>query len=195
MKFKTLAAAFLLSTTCAHASVLTLENVGVPGDVSQPGFSTEGYQFNDNSYVVDVSPGSPFSEATNGGHSGMYAALNNTDIGSSMEMFRIGGGLMSVENLWIHGWLGAAGEVVIEGYRNGIAVQTVNFTFGDTWEAIALDFGSIDMLSFSSHDLFLVDDINVTPKDSEPGTVTEPATPLLFAAALATLALVRKRRA
>lgn len=193
MNLKALSAAALLCmSACANASVLTFESLGVPGGVSQPGISSSGFQFSDNVAVVDVSPDSMFGEGTNGAHSGMYASMN--DFGSAMQMTRIGGGLMNVSSLWIHGWLGWSEEVVIEGYRDGAAVQVVNYIFGENWDAVALNFNNIDMLSLSSHGLFFVDDINAVAQNPNPGTVPEPATTILFGAALVGLAFARKRR-
>ncbi len=197
MTLKSLLASVLLcSATCASASVLTFDNVPVTDGVSQPGFSSSGFQFSDNVSVVDVSPGSLFGDGTNGGHSGMYASLSLSDFGGSMQMTRIGGGLMNVTGLWIHGWLGSSDNVVIEGYRDGVATQTVNYAFGETWDSVTLDFSNIDMLSLSSFGNFFIDDLNATPQDIlPPGTVPEPTTPLLFAAALAALFIARVRRA
>lgn len=197
MTLKTLLASVLLcSVACANASVLTFENVPVTDGVSQPGFQSAGFQFSDNSSVIDVSPGSPFGEGTNGGHSGMYATLNDFVPGGTLMMSRVGGGLMSVANLWIHGWLGSSDDLLIEGYRDGVIVQTANYSFGDSWDLLALNFNNIDALALSSFSLFLVDDLNATPKDTTPpGTVPEPTTLLLFGAALAALVFARKRQA
>lgn len=196
MKLKTLLASVLLcSAACANASVLTFDNVPVTDGVSQPGFSTAGFQFSDNSSVIDVSPGSPFGDGTNGGHSGTYATLNDFVPGGSLLMKRADGGLMNVASLWMHGWMGSADDVLIEGFRDDVLVQTANYSFGDIWDLVQLNFDGIDTLSLTSFSLFLVDDLNVSPKDvTPPGTVPEPTTPLLFATALAGLAFARKRR-
>lgn len=195
MTLKTLFASVLLcSAACTNASVLTFENVPVTDGVSQPGFKTAGFQFSDNASVIDVSPGSPFGEATNGGHSGVYATLNDFVPGGTLVMNRVGGGLMSVANLWIHGWLGSGDDLLIEGYRDGVIVQTGNYSFGGSWDFLALNFNNIDTLTLSSFSLFLVDDLNATPNDSTPpGTVPEPTTALLFLTALAAMTIMRKR--
>ncbi|KQV59510.1 MULTISPECIES: PEP-CTERM sorting domain-containing protein [unclassified Duganella] len=197
MKLKALFASALLGfAACANASVMTFDNVPVTDGVSLPGFNTAGFQFSDSASVIDVSPGSPFGEGTNGGHSGMYATLNDFVPGGTLVMNRVGGGLMSVANLWIHGWLGSADDLLIEGYRDDVIVQTANYSFSDSWELLALNFNNIDTLTLSSFSLFLVDDLNATPRDATPpGTVPEPTTLLLFVAALAALAFARKRRA
>jgi hypothetical protein len=187
-----LALIFACSTSVAHAGLITFENRGVPGSVSSPAFVTDGYQFSDNTDVADVSSDSPFGYATEGGHSGIYAAFN--DFGGPMVMGRFDGGLFSVSSLWMHGFFGSSDAVVIEGFFNNQLLGTVNTSFGESWEEVALNFLNIDTLTISSNGLFYVDDIGASANGGGGGNVPEPGSLALIAVAACAAALARRAR-
>lgn len=192
MPLKPLAALILAcSTALAHAGVITFENQGVPGAVSNPGFTADGYQFSENTDVADVSPDSVFGFGTDGGHSGLYAGFN--DFGGPVVMSRVNGGAFSVSSLWLHGFFGIGGAAMIQGFSNNVLQHTMAATFGETWNQIALNFTGIDTLVIDTTDLFYVDDISVTNVD-DPNSVPEPGSLALLGLAAAAGALSRRVR-
>ena len=182
---------FACSAALAHAGVITFENSGVPGSVSSPAFAADGYQFNANTDVADVSSDSPFGFMTDGGHSGLYAAFN--DFGGPMVMGRLDGALFSVSSLWMHGFFGSSDAVVIEGFTNNQLSGTVNYTFGESWEEVALNFLNIDTLAISSNSLFYVDDIGASVEGGG-SSVPEPGSLALIAAAACAAAFAWRAR-
>jgi hypothetical protein len=191
MKKQMLAAAALAGLLgSAQATVLDFEDLGKVGVLSAPGIVEHGFQFSYNTVAADVSStGKWWSTGANGGHSGKYAALNNWY--GDMVMTELGGGVFSVQDLWINGWQGASMSSTIQGWRGGQLVDSVAVSYGSPWQDVTLGFDKIDQLVIVAQDggsAFLVDDIRVN-------AMPEPASLALFGLAAGALALVRRRKA
>jgi hypothetical protein len=174
----------------AQATVLDFEDLATPGHVSAFGIIEQGFQFSLNVDAIDVSStGGSWSTGVNGGHSGKFAALNDT--GGALVMTQAGGGTFSVQDLWINGWQGAPTDSTIQGWLDGELVGSVKVSYGSPWQNVALGFDRIDQLAIVGTDdfsYFLVDDIQVN-------AVPEPAGLALFGLAAGALALARRRKA
>jgi hypothetical protein len=155
----------------ANATVLTFDDIGIPNYVTSPGFIEQGFQFSNNSDVVDLSASSPWS-AEGPAYSGNYAALN--DYGGNMVMTAVGGVSFSLQDLYIKSWAGTTNgqsESII-GYLNGQQVGQVNFTMGNSWQDVAANFGQVTSVSINGGNYFLVDNVTVNAGNAVP----EPAT-------------------
>jgi hypothetical protein len=191
MKKQMLAAAVLAGLFgAAQATVLDFEDFGKLGVLSAPGIVEQGFQFSYNTVAIDVSStGKWWSNGANGGHSGKYAALN--DWYGDMVMTRLGGGVFSVQDLWINGWQGKPMRSTIQGWRGGQLIDSVAVAYGSPWQDVMLGFDKIDQLVIVAQDAgsaFLVDDVQVN-------AMPEPASLALFGLAAGALALVRRRKA
>jgi len=188
LKFsKLIGVALALVATSSQATVLTFEDVGVQNSVfpyyTQTGFVELGFQFSNNSDVVDLVGASwPY-----GAHSGEFAALN--DFSGDMVITQFGGGLFYFQDTFIKGWANAGGAAAsITGYLGNTLVGQTNFTMGSDWQNIAGNFSSIDRLVISGG-VFLVDDVTVNGN-----SVPEPATLGLLALGLLGIGAMRKRQ-
>lgn len=153
----------------AGATTLTFDDIGIVGQTTLTGFVEKGFKFSSNMDVIDVSStGGTWSYGVNGGHSGKFAALN--DYYGDMVMTVLGGGLFSVQDLWINGWQGGSTTSTISGWLNGVQVSSVSVSYSSPWKDVVLNFAGIDSLRISGG-VFLVDDITVNGNVPEPGSV------------------------
>jgi hypothetical protein len=188
MKFsKLIGVALALAATSSQATVLTFEDIGVQNNVfpnyTQTGFVELGFQFSNNSDVIDL-VGSSWNY---GAHSGEFAALN--DYSGDMTITQFGGGAFSFQDTFIKGWANTGGAAAsITGYLGNTLVGQQNFTMGSNWQNIVGNFSNIDRLVISGG-IFLVDDMTVNGN-----SVPEPATLGLLALGLLGIGAMRKRQ-
>lgn len=181
----------LLVSLSASATLIDFDSQIAPGTYgpsSGSGFVDSGFVFSTNMDVVDVSDtGGWWSTGVGSGHSDKFAVLNN--YGGDMFMTQQGGGSFSVQDLWLNGWQGSWQSGTIMGWLNGNLIDSVEVSFSNPWQNVALNFAGIDTLQISTGAIFLVDDIQVN------GTsVPESSSLVLMAIALAGLICLRRRQ-
>ena len=185
MKKIALSALLLSISAVADASVLNFDSIGVQNSVypyyTQTGFIEQGFQFSNNSDVVDLVD----SSWNYGAHSGEFAALN--DYYGDMVVTLAGGGVFSFQNTYVKGWANSGGfSASITGYFGNQVVGQVDYTMGGDWQLITGNFNNIDRLVFSGG-TFLVDDVTLN-------AVPVPAAAWLFGSGLMGLVGIARRQ-
>jgi hypothetical protein len=170
----------------ANAVVLGFDDIGVNNSYRDVA-SYQGFDFSMNLDVIDIGPGSNWSD-TGPAVSGDFAVLNNN--GGTGIITRTDGGNFSFQNLFARTWFTGnqgSGKSIV-GFRNGVAVASVGFSLNTNWIQVTGNFNNIDALELRLGDYFLVDDISLT-------AVPEPSTWLLLGLGLLTLGFAVRRRA
>ncbi|MBL8553104.1 MAG: PEPxxWA-CTERM sorting domain-containing protein [Phenylobacterium sp.] len=158
--FGALCATTLVATPAAADAVLIdFEEVGVENSVfpyyTQQGFQTQGYDFSDNSDVVDVDY---YVHGT--GHSGQFAVLN--DYTGPIDLIKVGGGTFTLTSFWFRNWgVNDTFEGSVTGYLGNDVVGSANLSFSNNWTFAAANFASVDRVTFSGNSFMLFDDISI----------------------------------
>jgi hypothetical protein len=164
---------FFLFTSNSHATVITFDQLIGPGQVgpsSGNGFTDSGFIFSRNMNALDLSQTGYWCYVQCTAVSDKFGALN--DYGGNMIMTMQGGGVFSVQDLWLRDWFSNGGSATIVGLLNGSVVSSVNVNLNTIWEIIVLNFATVDALEIRTDYIFTVDSIRVNGQVSQ---VSEPA--------------------
>lgn len=191
MRIKSIIAAFALSAaslTAAHATVLNFDEIGIPGGVTAPGLSTQGFRMSDNTDVVDITDSiwKGFGPA----YSGRYSALN--DWHGDIVLTKVDGSLFSFQGMYIKSWGGFndGGDSTVTAYLGDTVVGSYAFTLSGNWQNVAGNLSGIDRLVVSAGSAFLLDDVTVDGAANVP----EPASLALLGLGALAAGTVRRRR-
>lgn len=162
MRSKPLVTALLLGTMImaagvreASATLLTYDDIGVPGDYapqSPVGFTEQGFQFSTSWAVIDISPTSIWANSGPTLNGSPYAALNNYAFNNPTYITKVGGGTFDFTDTYMKGWDGLRSAGHITGYNNGNQVGDVSFDVSPSaWTDVFANFSNVDkvVISFS----------------------------------------------
>ena len=182
---------FFLFTSNSHASVITFDQLvstGQYGPSTGNGFTDLGFIFSANMDALDLSQtGWCYAQCT--AVSDKFGALNN--YGGNMIMTMQGGGVFSVQDLWLRDWFSNGGSATIVGLLNGSVVSSVNVNLNTIWEIIVLNFATVDALEIRTDYIFTVDSIRVNGQVSQ---VSEPASMAMLLLGFGAFGLAARKR-
>jgi hypothetical protein len=183
-------AAMLLVAGSASAATIDFEQAnGTPGGIAGGAtIDTQGFSFTDVTSIIDISGGSTWS-GNGPAHSGSFAAL--ADSSTAITMTATNAGVFSLQDFWIHGFEGYAGDGTVTGYLNGVEVGALVLSITDSWQNIAANFTQVDRIVIDAGGNYMVDDIGAAINATD---VPEPAGIALFGLGLAGLAGAMRRK-
>ena len=182
---------FFLFTSNSHASVITFDQLvstGQYGPSTGSGFTDLGFIFSANMDALDLSQ-TGWCYAQCNDVSDKFGALNN--YGGNMIMTMQGGGVFSVQDLWLRDWFSNGGSATIVGLLNGSVVSSVNVNLNTIWEIIVLNFATVDALEIRTDYIFTVDSIRVNGQVSQ---VSEPASMAMLLLGFGAFGLAARKR-